>query len=48
MIASAYREWLKTRGTEAVIPPRSNRKLQYDYDTAIYKQRNVIERMVAA
>jgi transposase len=33
------------RGTEAVIPPRKNRKTQYDYDKAIYKQRNIIERM---
>ena len=34
------------RGTEAVIPPRKNRKIQYDYDRTIYKQRNVVERMV--
>jgi transposase len=39
------REWLGERGTRAVIPPRKNRKLQYDYDKAIYRQRNVIERM---
>jgi hypothetical protein len=26
-------------------PPRKNRKVQYDYDKTIYKQRNVIERM---
>ena len=30
---------------EAVIPPRKNRKTQYDYDKAIYKQGNIIERM---
>ena len=41
----ALREWLDGRGTRAVIPPRRNRKVQYDYDRAIYKQRNVIERM---
>ena len=41
----ALREWLDERGTEAVIPPRNNRKIQYPYDRAIYKQRNVIERM---
>ena len=29
----------------AVIPSRKNRKVQYDYDKDIYKQRNVIERM---
>lgn len=39
------REWLAERGTEAVIPPRKNRTIQYGYDKAIYKQRNVIERM---
>ncbi len=39
------REWLEERGTRPVIPPRSNRKVQYDYDKAAYKQRNVIERM---
>ena len=39
------REWLAERGTQAVIPPRKNRKVQYDYDRTLYKQRNVIERM---
>lgn len=43
--SQALREWLEVRGTQAVIPPRKNRKIQYDYDKAIYKQRNVIERM---
>ncbi|WP_445488948.1 IS5 family transposase [Rhodopseudomonas sp. RCAM05734] len=43
--SQALREWLVERGTEPVIPPRKNRKIQYDYDRAIYKQRNVIERM---
>ena len=38
--SQALREWLVERGTEAVIPPRKNRKIQYDYDRAIYKQRN--------
>ena len=43
--SQALREWLDERGTQAVIPPRRNRKVQYDYDRTIYKQRNVIERM---
>ena len=43
--SKALREWLDGRGSVAVIPPRSNRKIQYDYDKAIYKQRNIIERM---
>lgn len=38
-------EWLDARGAEAVIPPRKNRKIRYEYDKAIYKQRIVIERM---
>jgi hypothetical protein len=40
--SQALREWLVERGTEPVIPPRKNRKVQYDYDRAIYKQRNVV------
>jgi transposase len=43
--SKALREWLEARGTQAVIPPRRNRKIQYDYDKSIYKQRNVIERI---
>ena len=43
--SQAFREWLVERGTQPVIPPRKNRKIQYDYDRAIYKQRNVVERM---
>lgn len=43
--SQALREWLSERGTRPVIPPRKNRKIQFDYDKAIYKQRNVIERM---
>jgi transposase len=36
--------WLQTRGTTPVIPPRSNRKVQYEYDKQLYRQRNIIER----
>ena len=43
--SKALREWLEERGTKAVIPPRKNRKIHYEYDKAIYKQRNIIERM---
>jgi transposase len=43
--SQALREWLAERGTEPVILPRKNRKIQYDDDVAIYRQRNVIERM---
>ena len=38
------RFWLHARGTTPVIPPRSNRKVQYEYDKQVYKQRNIIER----
>lgn len=31
-------------GTEVVIPPKRNRKVQRDYDVDLYKQRNRIER----
>ena len=43
--SKALRDWLEGRGTQTVIPPRANRKIQYDYDKAIYKHRNIIERM---
>ena len=42
--SAALREWLEERGTEPVIPPRANRKVQYAYDKALYRTRNVIER----
>lgn len=32
-------------GAESVIPPRSNRIVQREYDTDIYKERNKIERL---
>ena len=41
----ALREWLIEPGTEPVIAPRKNRKIQCDYDCAVYKPRNVGERM---
>lgn len=43
--SAALRSWLEGRGTAPVIPPRKNRLVQYTYDKALYKQRNVIERM---
>jgi transposase len=44
--SQALRDWLAGRGTQAVIPPPKDRKVQFDYDKAIYKRCNVIERMV--
>lgn len=43
--SQALREWLVEHGTEPVIRSRKNRKVRYDYNRAIYKQRNVVERM---
>jgi len=42
--SNALRNWLKSRGTEPVIPPRSNRKVQLRYDKKLYRERNRIER----
>ena len=42
--SDALRNALRKNGVEAVIPPRKNRKVQYDYDRELYKLRNVIER----
>ena len=43
--SNALRLWLAERGTTPVIPSKSNRKIQIEHDRAIYRQRNVIERM---
>ena len=34
---------VKNVGAQAVIPPRSNRKELRDYDTELYKERNLVE-----
>ena len=39
------RRWLAERGTRAIIPPKRHRKIKLACDTAIYRQRNIIERM---
>ena len=44
--SNELRAWLAERGTTAVIPSKRNHKVQIAYDLAIYKQRNVIERLV--
>ncbi len=35
---------VKELGALAVIPPRSNRKVQREHDRELYKERNLIER----
>jgi transposase len=37
-------EKIKELGASAVIPPKSNRKVQREYDKELYKRRNLIER----
>jgi len=36
--------FIGAQGATPVIPPKSNRKVQREYDRELYKQRNVIER----
>ena len=38
-------EWIQQTGALVVIPPRSNRTVLRDYDKALYKERNLVERM---
>jgi putative transposase len=37
-------EKMEKRGTQVVIPPKRDRKIQRAYDTELYKERNHIER----
>ena len=37
-------EKIEELGASAVIPPKSNRKVQREYDKELYKERNLIER----
>lgn len=39
-------EQLKQQGIIPVIPPKSNRKVPREYDKHIYKERNIIERLI--
>jgi len=38
---------IETAGAQAVIPPRSNRLTQRDFDRYLYRDRNLIERFFA-
>lgn len=42
--ADAIIEHIEAMGAKVVIPPKRNRKAQREYDKALYKQRNRIER----
>ena len=41
--SAELRQWLKGRGTKAVVPNRSNRKQPFSFDRRSYKQRHRIE-----
>ena len=41
--SAPLRQWLSDRGTTAVIPNKSNRKLPFSFDKKSYKQRHRIE-----
>jgi len=41
--SAELRQWLKRRGTKAVVPNRSNRKQPFSFDKRSYKQRHRIE-----
>ncbi len=45
--ANWLREELNNRGATAVIPPRSNRKIQFEYDKEMYKWRHLVENYFA-
>ena len=38
------RDFLQVRGSDACIPPKANRTVQYHYDKHLYKERNLVER----
>ena len=42
-----FRAALTERGITPCIPPKSNRKVQYHYDKAVYKKRHRIENLFA-
>ncbi len=42
--ADHLHEKIAQQGSEIVIPPKRNRKIQHPYDTELYKERNLIER----
>ena len=44
--SDGFVETIEARGSEAVIPPRKNREYQREYDTHLYKERNLAERFL--
>jgi len=39
--STAFRDWLRKRGTTPVIPPGKSRRVRHRYDKALYRERNV-------
>ncbi len=44
--AAKLRNWLAARGCHAAIPPNPTRKHPHIYDRALYRERNLVERML--
>ena len=44
--ADHFRQTIRASGAKPVIPPRSNRKEQYDYDKHLYKERHLVECLI--
>jgi transposase len=44
--ADHFRQTISASGAKPVIPPRSNRKEQYDYDKHLYKERHLVECLI--
>ncbi len=42
--SDSFVQAIHTGGAVAVIPPRCNRKILRDYDSILYKERNLVER----
>jgi hypothetical protein len=40
--SNAFIHLIESQGSQAVIPPRRNRKEQRDYDKEVYKERNLV------
>jgi transposase len=40
-------EVIERQGAEAVIPPKTNRKVPREYDRHLYKERNKVERLIS-
>jgi len=45
--ANWFRDALRNKGIEPCIPPKKNRKIQYEYDKTLYRQRHKVENMFA-